>query len=265
MSTKKWLTTIAASLIAALGIATAVSVTAQANMSSPKTAKITAVEPMSIELTTIKKAFELKFEKAKVKNVRKTPFKDLYEVQLSSNELAYTNATTEFVMLGNLINTTDMRNLTAERNDELSVIDFKSLPLKQSFALVKGDGSRHIAVFEDPNCGYCKVFRKTLEKTNNITVHTFVLDILGEDSTKKAKQLLCSTDPAHTWDEWMLHNKMPESSGTCDTALLDKNKKLAIELGITGTPTIFFENGKRAPGAVPEEEFNAMLMAATQK
>lgn len=268
MPTKKWLSTVVASMITALGIAAAISVTAQANTIMPKThkvAKSAAAEPMSAELTAIKNAFELKFEKAKVKLVRKMPFKDLYEVQLSSNELLYTNAATEFVMVGNLINTTDMRNLTTERSDELSTIDFKALPFKQSFELVKGDGSRHIAVFEDPNCGYCKLFRKTLEKTINITIHTFVIDILGDDSTTKAKQLLCATDPAHAWDDWMLHGKLPENTGACDAAVLDKNKKLAVELGVSGTPTVFFENGKRAPGAVPEEEFEAMLVKAAQK
>ena len=262
-----WRTSAALAIMTALGVGIGLSVTAQAKTQAPvqTKAKTEASTTLTPELTAIKNAFELKFERSKVKNVRKMPFKDLYELQLDKNELVYTNADTEFIMVGNLINTQDMRNLTQERADELSIIDFKALPLAQSFALVKGDGSRHIAIFEDPNCGYCKLFRKTLEKTDNITVHTFVIDILGDDSTAKAKKLLCTKDPAHTWDNWMLHGKPPEDSTVCDTSVLDKNRKLAQELGVTGTPTIFFENGTRAPGAVGEEEFQSMLIKGSLK
>lgn len=267
MTKSHWRTAAAIALMTTLGIGFGLSVTAQAKTQVPsnKVTKAEASNTISPEFTAIKNAFELKFENSKVKAIRKTPFKDLYELQLNKNELVYTNAATEFVMVGNLISTQDMRNLTQERADELATIDFKSLPLAQSFDLVKGDGSRHIAIFEDPNCGYCKLFRKTLEKTNNITVHTFVIDILGDDSTAKAKELLCAKDPAHAWDNWMLHNKSPENSSDCDTSVLDKNRKLAIELGVSGTPTIFFENGSRAPGAVAEEEFQSLLIKASQK
>lgn len=267
MSKSPWRTAAAVAIMTTLGVGFGLSVTAQAKTQAVthKAEKTAASAALSPDLAAIKNAFELKFENSKVKTVRKTPFKDLYELQLNKNELVYTNAATEFVMVGNLIDTQDMRNLTQERADELATIDFKSLPLAQSFALVKGDGSRHIAIFEDPNCGYCKLFRKTLEKTNNITVHTFVIDILGDDSTAKAKKLLCTKDPAHAWDNWMLHNKSPEDSTDCDTSILDKNRKLATELGVTGTPTIFFENGSRAPGAVAEEEFQSLLIKASHK
>lgn len=257
---------LAAALIVSLGVGIGLSVQAQAKsqLASVQKNKATAdTAAMTPEMLAIKNAFELKFENSKVKAIRKTPFKDLYELQLGKNELVYTNAATQFVMVGNLIDTQDLRNLTQERADELATIDFKSLPLSQSFDLIKGDGSRQIAIFEDPNCGYCKLFRKTLEKTTNISVHTFVVDILGDDSTVKAKALLCAKDPAHAWDNWMLHGQMPESAGNCDTSVLAKNRKLAESLGITGTPTIFFENGSRAPGAVSEEEFQSMLVSGS--
>lgn len=255
-----------ATLIVTLGVGIGLSVQAQAKSQSAlvQKAKATAnTAAMTPEMLAIKNAFELKFENSKVKAIRKMPFNDMYELQLNKDELVYTNAATQYVMIGQVIDAQDMRNLTQERADELATIDFKSLPLSQSIDLVKGDGSRHIAIFEDPNCGYCKLFRKTLEKTTNISVHTFVVDILGDDSTAKSEALLCAKDPARAWDNWMLHGQMPESAGNCDTSVLAKNRKLANSLGITGTPTIFFENGSRAPGAVAEEEFQSMLVKAS--
>ena len=262
MAKTTWFKSLAATAIIALGAAVGMSITAQAQTEKPIVAKAnTQTTSVSTTEAAIAAAFELKFENSQVKSVQKTPFNDLYEVILQNNQIAYTNAATEFVMLGDLINSTDMSNLTQARTEELSVIDFKSLPLKQAFILVKGNGKRHIAIFEDPNCGYCKLFRKTLEKVDNITVHTFAIDILGPSSTAMSQKLLCAKDPAHAWDSWMLHGTQPTAQAGCDaTEQLAKNKALAVKLGVTGTPSIYFENGKHAPGAVEEAAFNALLI-----
>ncbi len=55
---------------------------------------------------------------------------------------------------------------------------------------VTGTGKRVVAVFEDPNCGYCKTMRRDLLKLENATVYTFVLPILAADSETKAKKVL---------------------------------------------------------------------------
>ncbi|MBS1175111.1 MAG: dsbC [Burkholderiaceae bacterium] len=207
----------------------------------------------------IKTDLESKVKQLEVKSVKKMTYGDLYEVVLSNNDIIYTNANTDFTLIGHMINNKDMSDMTQTRLDELNVVDFKTLPLNQSFSLVKGAGKRQIIVFEDPNCGYCKLFRKTLEQMDNLTIHTFAIDILGADSTVKAKQLLCAKDPAHAWDEWMLHKTLPKNQGDCDTSNLAKNNILAEQLGITGTPTIIFENGKRIPGAASKEDIEQIL------
>ncbi|GHA70551.1 thiol:disulfide interchange protein DsbC [Formosimonas limnophila] len=264
MAKTTWFKSLTGAAIVALGLATGLSINAQAKSEVVSISAIQSPNTNGAE-ASIKKTFELKFEKSQVKQVTKMPFGDLYEIVLDTNEIVYTNAATEFIMIGQIIDSTDMRNLTSARADELATIDFKSLPLKQAFTLVKGSGSRHIAIFEDPNCGYCKVFRKTLENVDNITIHTFAIDILGSNSTEKARALLCTADPAHAWDEWMLHNKTPTPKAGCDsTERLEKNRALAMKLGISGTPTIFFQNGKRAPGALPANEFNALLQKNSQ-
>ena len=207
----------------------------------------------------VKTDLESKVKQMEIKSVKKMSYGDLYEVVLSNNDIVYTNANTDFTLVGHMINNTDMSDMTQARLDSLNVVDFKTLPLNQGFPLVKGAGKRQIIVFEDPNCGYCKLFRKTLEQMDNLTIHTFAIDILGADSTVKAKKLLCASDPAHAWDEWMLHKTLPDNQGDCDTSNLEKNKTLAQQLGVTGTPTIIFENGKRIPGAASKEAIEQIL------
>ena len=71
------------------------------------------------------------------------------------------------------------RNLTEERVDKLTAIKFDALPLKDAFTIVRGNGKRKLAVFEDPNCGYCKRFERDLQKVDNVTIHMFLYPILG--------------------------------------------------------------------------------------
>ena len=259
MNASTWKNYVMTGAILAVGLLTGCNVSAK-NGDTQKTNTTSAVA--TEQEKKIKTDLELKIEKLEVKSVRQLPYSDLFEVVLANNEIVYTNAKTEFTLIGHMINNADMSDMTQARMDELSVVDFKTLPFTQSFKQVKGDGSRQIAVFEDPNCGYCKAFRHTLEKVDNVTIHTFVVDILGPKSTVAAKQLLCAKDQGAAWDNWMLHQQLPDNSGDCDTSVLDKNKTLAQQLGVTGTPTIIFENGKRIPGAPDQASLEEMLAAS---
>lgn len=259
MNALKWKNYVMASTILALGLLPGCNVSAK-NGDTQKTNTTSA--PATEQEKKIKTDLELKVEKLEVKSVRQLPYGDLFEVVLANNDIVYTNAKTEFTLIGHMINNADMSDMTQARIDELSVVDFKALPFEQSFKQVKGDGSRQIAVFEDPNCGYCKAFRHTLEKIDNVTIHTFVIDILGPKSTALSKQLLCTKDQGSAWDNWMLQQKSPDNAGDCDTSVLEKNKTLAQQLGVTGTPTIIFENGKRIPGAPDQASLEEMLAAS---
>jgi len=82
-----------------------------------------------------------------------------------------------------------------------------------------------------------------------VTVYTFLLPILSADSMQKSKQIWCSSDATKAWLDWTINNTTPSGKGDCTTPI-DKNLALAKSYGITGTPTIFFTDGARFPGAV---------------
>ncbi|MFA9215808.1 MAG: DsbC family protein, partial [Sphingomonadaceae bacterium] len=121
---------------------------------------------------TIKKLIEPRLgEGAKVESVRETPYSGLYEVRVGG-DILYTDKTATYLFSGHIYNVKTSTDLTRERLDELNKIKFSDLPLDKALKQVKGDGKRVIAVFEDPNCGYCKRFRQnTLKEVDNITVY----------------------------------------------------------------------------------------------
>ena len=86
----------------------------------------------------------------------------------------------------------------------------------------------------------------------------FSLAFLAADSETKARKALCASDKAQAWNDLLLRNKQADNAGTCDTSL-EEVRALSQKLGISGTPVVFFESGKRLQGYEPPERFNKRL------
>jgi thiol:disulfide interchange protein DsbC len=199
-----------------------------------------------------------------IEAVTKSPVAGLYEVTLAGSEIIYTDADGSHMIRGQMIDTKQQRNLTQERIDKLTAINFAALPFKDAFTIVRGDGKRKLAVFEDPNCGYCKRFERDLQKINNVTVYLFLYPILGSDSREKSNRIWCAKDKGATWQDWMVRDK-PPGDVSCSTAALDRNVEFGSRYKITGTPTLIFADGSRVPGALSDGEVEARLASAQAK
>ena len=207
---------------------------------------------------SVKKAIEAKLGGNKVTSVTKTPYLGLYEVY-ADGQIFYTDEKITAILAGSLIDGQSMKNVTAERMQKLTAISFSDLPLELAFKQVRGDGKRVLASFEDPNCGYCKRLAKDIAKLDNVTLYTFLLPILSPDSLEKSKRIWCSTDKAKAWNDWMIDGKAPTGRTDCDTTAIQKSVELGQKLAISGTPTIFFADGTRVPGAMPIEQIENRL------
>jgi len=194
----------------------------------------------------------------KIDEVSKTPIEGVYEIRVNGADIYYTDAQANYLIQGSLIDTKQKRNLTEERVDKLTAIDFKALPFKDAFTMVRGDGKRKLAVFEDPNCGYCKRFERDLQKINNVTIYLFLYPILSPDSTTKSNHIWCAKDKAKSWQDWMLRDATP-ASASCDTAAITRNVELGRKFKITGTPTLVFADGSKIPGAIGADQVEQRL------
>lgn len=197
---------------------------------------------------------------ANIDEVRKAPMPGLYEVRVGF-DVFYTDENGSFLLQGSLLDVKNRKNLTDERVAELSAVKFDQLPVKDAFKIVRGNGKRKLAVFEDPNCGYCKVFEKDLRNVNDVTVYLFLYPILGSDSVTKSRDIWCAKDKAGAWNAWMVDGVKP-ASANCDTGALERNVAFGRKYNITGTPTLIFADGSRAPGALPAAQVEKMLAAA---
>jgi thiol:disulfide interchange protein DsbC len=198
-----------------------------------------------------------------IDEVSKAALPGLYELRINGTEVYYTDAQGDYLVVGNIYDTKQKRNLTEERVDKLSAVKFDSLPFKDAFTIVRGNGERKVAVFEDPNCGYCKRFERDLQTINNVTVYMFLYPILGPDSAEKSKSIWCAKDRGQVWQDWMVREQaIPASVQMCDTDALKRNVDLGRKHKINGTPTLIFVDGSRVPGAIDAKQIEKRLADA---
>lgn len=217
----------------------------------------------------IRSEFAKKYPQANIESITKTPHLGLYEM-LVDGEVIYTDADFTYLIVGSIIETKTKTNLTDARQREIEekklkslAFPFEQLPFELALKKVKGDGSRKVAVFSDPDCPFCRRLEKDLEKITNVTIYTFLFPIeqLHPKAPEISRAIWCSADRQKAWDDYMLKNVAPKSA-KCDNPV-DKIVAYGQSKKIHGTPTIFFSDGKRVPGAIPAERIEELLKQAS--
>ena len=210
----------------------------------------------------LKKLIETAYPKYTVDSINKTPYAGLYEVYMAG-QIIYTDERFSFLIVdGRVVDPKSKRDVTSERLTELNKIDFSSLPLDLAIKVVKGNGSRKLAVFSDPDCPFCKRLEQSeISELTDVTVYTFLLplDQLHPDAASKSKQIWCAPDRTKAWQDWILNGALPKKPNTCDVPL-EKIAALAKKYGVSSTPTLFFADGKRMNGAYPAAEIEKALV-----
>lgn len=212
----------------------------------------------------IRTLFESKLH-GKIEQINKTPIGGLYEVVVDG-QVMYVDDKANYFIAGNLIEAKTMKNLTAEKKATLADRKLSQLPYESAIKQVRGNGKNVIVTFEDPNCGYCKKLAGELKQVSDVTIYTFLIPILSDDSVDKSKAIWCAGDRAKSWSDWMNSGVIPVAAagGKCEAGpVLDKNLKLSQSLGVRGTPFIYFPASKQqVPGYISAAEIEKALAKA---
>ena len=223
-------------------------------------AALLALPTLAQDAEKVKAELKKKVPEAQVESVRKIPYGGLFEV-VAGGEIFYTDQNATFVVLGSIVDLKAKQNVTELRMRQLNKIEFAALPLDDAVKIVRGNGSRRVAMFADPNCGYCKRFERDLLGIDDITVYVFLYPILSPDSVAKSKAVWCSADRGKAWIDMMVRDTPPKLDAKCDTPI-DKILAFGQSKKVQGTPTIIFEDGERIPGAMSIADFEKKLVAA---
>jgi thiol:disulfide interchange protein DsbC len=200
-----------------------------------------------------------KYPKTVFKSVTRTPMPGVYEVVMGKN-VAYVEEGGRFFVFGHLFDMYSQTDLTAERIQAEGVgkIDFGALPAKDAIVVVRGDGSRKLAIFSDPDCPFCRQLETNLAGLNDVTIYLYMfpIDQLHPQAKAKTVGVWCAKDRVRAWEDLVRRNVV--LPGQCEHPV-DRNVALAESLGISGTPTIILSDGTLVPGAVSLERLEQQL------
>jgi thiol:disulfide interchange protein DsbC len=212
---------------------------------------------------TIKKVLESRFKNSQVLDVQTTVLPNLYEVYVG-DRVVYSTANGDYVLIGSLVDTRTRTDLSKVSMDRRNTIDFKSLPFDKAIKIVKGNGSRALAVFEDPDCPFCQRLETQLKSVTNVTEYVFLypIDELHPQATTHSRAIWCAPDRAKAWTDWLLEKKAPPAA-TCKGDPISVLSKLGDSMHISGTPTMFTADGQRTDGAISAAEIEKLLASSS--
>ena len=208
----------------------------------------------------VREKLQVQLQGKEITSVTPSAVKGLYEVVLNGHQVVYVDSKVDYVVVGDIIDLKTKASVTQARMAELSKTDFSKLPFEQAFKEVRGDGSRKLAVFSDPDCPFChKLENESLAGVTNVTIYTFLFPLnIHPDAERKSKVIWCAPDRDAAWRKWMDTKTLVDGAGDCDTPIA-KNLELGEKLAITGTPALVFANGNVVSGAIPKDALESML------
>ena len=189
--------------------------------------------------------------KSKLKGIYETGIPDLYEVVIEPADVIYVNKQANRLFLnGTLLDIEKQINLTEERKEKALTFAYSELP-KTGF-IEFGKGKKEIAVFADPNCGFCKKYEKVLEDEKDLKVRVYPIAILSPTSLEINRNIMCSANPQKSWRDWMIRGIKPAQAKECKNNG-DENTDFSRSKVIQSTPTTIFKNGTRKSGVMDNE------------
>ena len=208
----------------------------------------------------IKRTLEQRLSDMKVLSVTRTTYNGMFEVRTDDNEIFYTDEKVNFLFIGSIRDGQNPgRNLTEERLQKVTAINFKELPMANSFKMVRGNGRRQIAYFTDPRCPYCRQIEAEFQKLDDVTIHVFLYPILSAESTPAARAVWCSKDRAKTWNDLMLNGIQPGAAPAgCETPI-EKNIEFGRRNRLQSVPTVVLTNGVKIAGHRPAAQLSKLI------
>jgi thiol:disulfide interchange protein DsbC len=220
-------------------------------------------QPAQAQEAQIRRVLAERLPQLKIDEISRAPLAGLWEVRYDGTELLYSDEKGDLIIIhGAIIDTKTRTDLTEQRIEKLLALTWDKLPLKDAMVFKQGNGKRKMAVFADPNCGYCKRFERDIASLKDVTIYTFLLPILGPDSNVKSRDIWCAKEPAKAWRSWMIDGELPaRAMAACDTKALDRNTAFSRANRINATPAVVFADGTRKPGAIPLAMVERLLAA----
>ncbi|WP_256081026.1 DsbC family protein [Massilia sp. YIM B04103] len=194
----------------------------------------------------------------------RTPVSGLYALWMGENVAFVLPQNPRYMVFGRLVDLHTMQDLTATAQRQVTAPagtlgqpePAGTLPTGDAITVVRGNGRRKLVVFTDPSCGFCRRLDAQLRTLKDVTIHHFLVPFLGE---ALPLAIWCAPDRKAAYAQAMAGTlTLTPVARTCVHPLA-RNLALAARVHVQATPTLLFEDGQMAAGALSASEIEARL------
>lgn len=195
-------------------------------------------------------------------SIEETPLSNIYEVELSTGEILYSDISGDYLFAGDMYETsaTGLMNLSADKRQMRNLDKLAAVPEEQMIIFTPDEIKASITVFTDVDCTYCRALHRDLDTllSLGIQVRYMAYPRGGENAESFSKMISvwCSDDRHKSLTQAKNGQNLPERE--CENPVL-AHYELGNEFGITGTPALVFPDGRVIPGYLDPERLSAML------
>lgn len=192
----------------------------------------------------------------------------LYEVGIQQGQTLYVTADARYLIPGDLYTASPegLVNLGEERRNELRLQSIAALDEGDMIIFpAKGETLATLTVFTDIDCPYCRQLHGEIDLLNDygITIRYLAFPRTGLDTDihRKMVSTWCAENRKAMFTAAKRGTEVPLAD--CDNPVAEQYE-LGRELGVTGTPSLVFEDGTLLPGYIPAETLANYLLNSSE-
>ena len=226
---------------------------------------------LKVQLT---KALSSVFSKeAVIVGAKATSIDGVYEVLFNEGTIVYTTLDGEYFFYGkdlvmfknnggNVVNLTAKTVELADKNQAKNRIPALAAIERDDLVIFspKGEVKASVIVFTDIDCGYCRKLHAEIDSYLVLGIEVkyaaFPRAGLSGSSYDKIVTAWCAPNQKETMT--LLKSSKSVTMQTCDNPVAQQYQ-LGRQLGVTGTPSIFTEDGRIVPGYRPAKDLAVVL------
>ncbi len=196
-------------------------------------------------------------------DITKTPLPNIFQVELNTGEMLYSDAGGEYLFAGDMYQTSaaGLMNISAGTRQSRAKEKVDALPESELIVFTpQGVTRATITVFTDVDCTYCRKLHgdidALLDAGIRIRYAAYPRGGMNAESYTKMISVWCSDDRHKALEQAKNGQNIPEKD--CETPVLEHHA-LGNALGITGTPALFMPDGRLVPGYMDVDRLTALL------
>lgn len=216
--------------------------------------------------SAVRGAIETLVPNAKIDSVSESVVPNLYEVTIEGR-VVYVTADGRYLIQGSLF---DIPNRVDVTEASRSKVRREALAQVTTGRIVFAPPNPKytLTVFTDIDCGYCRKMHEHMTEYNSAGIAIEYLFFpragINSESYQKAVSVYCSTNQQKAMTD--AKAGQPLDRKECENPIADQYT-LSQQIGVTGTPAVFTEDGTQLGGYMPPDQLLQRLeaMAAAPK